>query len=238
MFQEIRTQGVFYEQLLREKLLDPTETYAEGTNCVKKHVLSRFLFTIATPLCVIATALDVILGLVAALFIPVCCFINDSFKNHFFSISHIITRPYQAFLKVLNPQIDFNDFAMDRTVVINRNILGRERGFLSSFVWENMTPLIRYYFKEGSNCFYRQVSSRLLSVGFLIAVATARVADAAIALLVAPLALVAALITGVVGGTTKCQSLYNLTNRTLQFTGIANDLLLGVFMIIYPRFKI
>lgn len=192
------------------------------TTFIKKHVLARAAHLALVPASFITSAVDTIIGLGVG--IGVICTLGkheSTFKitrNHLFSSNRLFVRPYVNLLQTINPEANFSG-SNGRSMISAEGV-----GFLSDFSLNLLMNIARDCYNS-DNFLKRHVFSRLTYVLLAVACLVTRAVDGIIGIPVAGLSILT-------GG--KFESLNNLAYRTLQATGIIEDLFCCTIRFINP----
>jgi hypothetical protein len=214
---------------LNNILIFPAKNYihtnyvmADSVNQIKNPFLARVAYSTLIPGTFITSAIDTLFGL--GLGIAAVCTLgsqkNVVEKAHKFlrSSPKLFVRPYANFLRVINP-LSAKNSAFQKPLIKKSG-----DGFLSNFV---IRPLIGFanHCTRSDNLLKREVVSRLTYVLLAISCIATRVLDGMICI---PATILSIFTFG------NCNSLNNLAYRSLQVTGIIQDLFFCTIRVMHP----
>jgi hypothetical protein len=187
-----------------ENWVDP-----EDTTFVKKHILARGAYLILTPASAITCALDTIVGLGYGF--ECICSRGKSIRLYTYTSQYLpaanslLSLPYLNFLRAFNPEAK---------VTKDAKISCEGIGFITNFTAMPLRNLGRTC-HSSSNVFKKHICSRIIYVLLVPTILITRVADGIISV---PATFVSLVLLG------KVHSMNNLSFRSLQSTGIIQDL--------------
>lgn len=185
----------------------------------EKNCLSRGMYILMIPASFAVCVLDTIAGVGATLG-ALCTlgknqwFVKHS-ENYLQSSKKILALPFKNFLRVIDP----SDTLSKEAYI---NVKGN--GFIQEEVFDTLNNY-GLKFSNSKNIFTRHVASRLTYLVLAITSVVTRVLDGVISI---PATVISILVLG------KVDSIKHLAFRTLQATGLVNDILFCAIKIVNP----
>lgn len=213
--------------------IDAAERYKKRnhSNFFDREINTRKKYLKLLPLSFGIKILDTFIGVITS--VGVLCTFGLSNTIYTFHARHmknsklLLADPFKFLLKTVNPNANFpkrSNPNHSSELKINPLISVEGDGFTATSTIETIQPFLRNSLRS-PHFFHRHLTTRLTHIALATCCVAHRIIDAQIALLTAPLALIT------LG---KIDSLNNIAYRSLQTTGIINDLVDFAIKIINP----
>lgn len=199
---------------------------------LKKHVGTRAAYLTLAPTSFITTTVDTVVGIgagIGSVLTLGLCEQLDEFAFHQLHLSNnILTRPYEALLRTVNPKAAIYDGILSRTragkLLKQPSIKLQGKGFVTDPVFKKLSAFAKKC-ASSEDCLKQHVVSRLTYALLAISLLVTRAVDGILAI---PAVAASFLTLG------TYESVNNLAFRTLQATGIVHDLFHCTIKVINP----